>query len=515
MPAELALPFMPTLLLAAAGLTLIYFAARIFKLKTALHLGQQQMQEHLAEYSGLQQQLQELQSVHEKLRQELQQTINEQIMQKSELNAREVKIAELINEQQSLRQRLQELQDEKSLLTQHQAELGAKLQAQERLQQALTQREELARRELEARLQQMGQKMLEERGAALNLQSQEQLKLAVGPLTEELKQFRSQLTLNQKIQSEQSGALKSELTRLQQAQQTLTKQADDLTKALTAGAKAQGMWGEHQLELCLDSAGLKLNESYAREVVSKQNDENGRPDVIVFLPRRHCLIIDAKCSLTDYVRYMAADKDSAEKESAIKAHLTSLKRHINELGKKRYGSYTGFNSPSFVFMFVPIDGALSEAYLKDAELYNYAAQHNVYLVSPSTLIPALKVTANLWILATQNDKVRQIAQQAQKIYQKLELINEAFAEVKQKQIALQGSLDKLDTRLCSGKGNLNTMLRNFAYKAPQELAALEGTTLLTADATADSTAQLFSEQSLLTAQTATAATPAISPANTI
>ncbi|MBU3827496.1 MAG: DNA recombination protein RmuC [Candidatus Anaerobiospirillum merdipullorum] len=470
MPLSFSLPLFPAILLALALIVIVYLLLHATKLKT----GEQSFTRQIED---LNQQIITLQQANATLQRDLQQNINEQITLKTALNAREVKLAELINEQHSLQQSFDKLQQEKNLLTADKAALVAQLQAQKSLQAESSRREEVARHELEARLQQWGQKMLQERGVALNKQSAEQLNNVVGPLTEELKQFRSQLTLNQKIQSEQAGSLKTELTKLQQAQQSLSKQADDLTKALTAGAKAQGLWGEHQLELCLDSAGLKLNETYAREVVSKESGENGRPDVIVYLPRKHCLIIDAKCSLTDYARYMAADANPSEKLAALKAHVASIKRHINELSKKRYDSYLGFNSPSFVFMFVPIDGALSEAYLQDKELYQYAALNNVYLVSPSTLIPALKVAANLWIIATQNDKVRQIAAQAQKIYQKLELINEAFAEVRQRQTSLQNSLDKLDTRLCSGKGNLNTMLKNFAYQAPQELQALDDSML--------------------------------------
>lgn len=468
LPLDFTMSPLPAVLLGAALLALVWYAIANAKLKTALKANLAQEEEKNSQRLALQQA--KLASDNQ-----LQESVNEQIRLKSELSARELKIAELLNEQQGLRSDIENLQLERNSLNARTAELSARLNAQQTLSEQIQKTEQSARQELEARLIQLGQRLLNERGEALNRQSKEQLQQTVGPLTEELKHFREQLTLSQKISSEQSGALRSELLKLQQAQQSLTKQADDLTRALTSGAKAQGLWGEHQLELCLDSAGLRLNEEYAREVVSPEQGENGRPDVIVFLPQKHCLIIDAKCSLTDYTRFICAD-DKQERARALKDHLTSLRRHVDELGAKRYDTYAGFNSPSFVFMFVPIDNALTEGFLADPELYTYASLKNVYLVSPSTLMPALKVTANLWIIATQNDKVRRIALQAQKIYKKLEGINEAFADVKRRQEQLHGSISALDTKLCSGRGNLNTMLQSFAYKAPQSLGIMKANT---------------------------------------
>lgn len=393
---------------------------------------------------------------------------NDFIKAQSDLNAAQTRVAELLNESQGLRQNQEALLQDRTRLLQECAEYKARLEAQARLMQASAEREEIARSELEQRLTTLGEKMLKERGEALNKSSQVQLQQAVGPLAAELKSFRDAMTLSQKISAEQSGSLKTELQKMQQAQLTLSQQAEDLTRALSAGGKSQGMWGEHQLELCLDAAGLQQGRDYEREVSVEAVDQKARPDVVLYLPDHHCLIIDAKCSLTAYSRAFAA-AGSKERDEALRAHVASVKAHIDELSKKSYENFANFNSPSFVFMFVPIDRALSDATTQDPELYNYAAQKNVYLVSPSTLLPALRVTSNLWLLASQNEKVREIALQAQRIYAKLEGVNEAFEAVLKSEGTLQKSLNQLQNRLNSGRGNLTSQLSSFAYKAPRSL----------------------------------------------
>lgn len=401
-------------------------------------------------------------------RSETQARYNDFIRVQSDFNAVQSRLTEVQNEARELKRTQEELLQERTRLLQESAEYKARIEAQDKLMQASVEREALARSELEQRLTALGEKMLQERGEALNKSSQLQLQQTVGPLSAELKSFREAMTLSQKVASEQSGAMKTELQKLQQAQLTLSRQAEDLTRALAAGGKKQGLWGEHQLELCLDAAGLQQGRDYEREVSVKADDHQARPDVVLYLPEHHCLIIDAKCSLTAYSRAFAAATEQ-ERDEALRAHVSSVRTHIDELSKKSYEKLADFNSPSFVFMFVPIDRALSDATRQDPEIYNYAAQKNVYLVSPSTLLPALRVTANLWLLASQNDKVREIALQAQRIYEKLEGVNEAFEAVMKSEGTLQKNLNLLQTRLNSGRGNLTRQLSSFAYKAPHSL----------------------------------------------
>ncbi|MGN0909713.1 MAG: DNA recombination protein RmuC, partial [Succinivibrio sp.] len=345
------------------------------------------------------------------------------------------------------------------------------------LRETDAQAQENARRTLEEHLTSLSERMLKDRGQDLQKSSQKTLSDTVMPLKEELLQFRELLLKTQKDSSEQAGRFSSELKHMQDAQQNLSKQALDLTNALKSGGKAQGMWGELQLERALDASGLIKGTEYEREVAGNRAlGETGRPDVVIRLPDSHSLIIDAKCSLTAYTEYCNADTEE-QRDKAARDHLASIKNHIEGLSKRDYGNYRSFNSPSFVFMFVPLDGALFLAFNRDHTLYEFAAQRNVYLVSPSTLIPALRVVSNLWVLAHQNEHIRDLAASAQKIADKFVLVHDAYSDVLKRKDAFESALETLGNRLISGKGSLATLLSRFSGRAPEVIKELDGTTV--------------------------------------
>lgn len=354
------------------------------------------------------------------------------------------------------------------------ASLKERLKALNEQREIDAQQHEHIYKDLEQKLTIIGEKMLKERGEALQKTGEEQFSLAVKPLKEELYVFREFLNSVQKISSEQAGSLKTELLKLHQAQQSLTKQADELSLALRTNGKSQGMWGEHQLELVLENSGLRKGFEYEREVAGKHElGESGRPDVVIRLPEGHSIIIDSKCSLTDYTIFINAEKDDARR-AALKKHIGSLKAHINELAKAKYNEYLSLNSPSFVFMFVPVDNALSVALKEDNNLYEYAAKNNVYLVSPSNLLPALRVVSNLWVLSTQNDKMRKLAAEAQNIYKKCDLVVEAFEDMEKRYKSLGDCIENASNRFYRGKGNLRNMIGSFALNSPKALHEEDG-----------------------------------------
>ena len=369
---------------------------------------------------------------------------------------------------------LENLNNERTSLKNEIATLNEKINSLNEMRKNDSERFDHSYKDLEQKLTILGEKMLKERGDALQKTSQEQFSRAINPLKEELSVFREFLSNTQKINSEQSGSLKNELLKLQEAQQNLSKQATELTTALRTNGKAQGMWGEHQLELVLENAGLRKGFEYEREVVgNKSLGENGRPDVVIKLPEGHSIIVDAKCSLTDYTYFINEAKEEDKKEY-LKKHINSLKSHVNELTKAKYNEYISLNSPSFVFMFVPVDNALSVALENDKTLYEQAAKSNVYLVSPSNLLPALRVVANLWVLSTQNERIRKLASDAQNIYKKSELVISAFEDIEKRYKSLGDCIDNVGNRFYRGKGNLRNMLENFSQNSPKALNELDG-----------------------------------------
>lgn len=328
--------------------------------------------------------------------------------------------------------------------------------------------------ELEQRLTIIGEKMLNQRQEDFTKSSSLKLKEILNPIEKGFVDFRTLITDNQKFVSEQSGKFSVELKKLQESQLTLSKQAEDLTKALSTNSKSQGMWGEHQLELVLDNSGLIKGEQYDRELAGdKSNGEYGRVDAIIYLPKQHCIIIDAKCSLSDFTNYVNAENDS-QKNQALTNHLKSISKHIDELAERHYENYKSYNSPSFVFMFVPIDEALNLALRSDQKLYERASKKNVYLVSPSSLMPALRIVSNLWILSNQNERIRKLAMDAQNIYEKTLRIKGDFEDVLKKKESLDKSILNLGNKLYSGRDNLMNKIAKFNANAPAVIDEIDG-----------------------------------------
>lgn len=372
------------------------------------------------------------------------------------------KILELTDSNIELNDTVNNLNFKLTQISNENTKLQEQLISQEQLEAKQKEQYLILLKEFEQRITNTTSQMLEKRSEQFDQSSFKNFDNILKPLKEELGIFRELVNKSQKINIEQSTAVKEELLRLQQAQMSLCEQATGLTLALKGEAKTQGVWGEHQLELVLENSGLKQNLDYFREYSYKDDEGNKkRPDVIINLPEKNCLIIDAKCSLTAYSNYINC-QDEQDKYKFLQEHIKSIYNHIKELSYKEYHNIADLKSPSFVFMFVPIDAALICALQENPGLYNQASANNIYLVGPSTLMPALKVVANLWIMAKGQDRIKDIVKNADNIYKKTLTLCNNFQDLQNKIAAVNASSQKVSTTLFEGKGNLAGMLEKFS-----------------------------------------------------
>lgn len=446
----------------------------------------------------------------------------------------EASLATQVTELEALRTKLQSTTND---LTQAKSEK----EAVQKLREADQERYDKASQELELRLNNLGERLLKERSESLQKLNSEQMGTIIKPLASELETFRNLLTATQKTNSEQAGQLQNELKHLHAAQQSLGLQADKLAAALLQGNKSQGIWGEQQLELVLESAGLVRDVTYLREVAVKDDEQGkrGRVDALVKLPGHRGIVIDAKCSLAAYTEYVnleqlalsvgldanallfnleakadaaptLAAQDSTSTPSAeltdaestpkltelksaittitpsdlrarlsdaLKRHIESVEHHVGELVDRNYPQYEQYGSPDLVFMFVPIDHALGLALRAKPDLYTMAQEKGIFLVSPSSLLPALRLVGNLWSLAEQGEKFKQLSKLAERIAIKGDKVCRDFQAVTRALETLTNATKNLSTSLYDGRGNLNGLLGNFASNAPaltaQALAQIE------------------------------------------
>jgi DNA recombination protein RmuC len=234
----------------------------------------------------------------------------------------------------------------------------------------------------------------------------------------------------------------------------MQKETKNLTTALKGDSQKQGNWGELVLERVLEHSGLVKGAEYFTQVHAESDTgKRHRPDVVVNLPENKHVIIDSKVSLTAYEAAIGAD-DLEVRTGFIKKHLISVKNHVKELNVKNYQGAVGIDSPDFVLMFMPIEASFSLAVKEDADIYNYAWDRKVVIVSPSTLLATLKTVSSLWKQEKQNRNAIEIAAQAGALYDKFVGFTDDLIKVgvqlKNTTKVYEASMNKLT----EGKGNL-------------------------------------------------------------
>lgn len=389
-------------------------------------------------------------------------SIEKQVKEQTLANL-EQQINHAFTEQKQLRQDLQSSLQEVS-------KLGAELQFKE---EQLSQQKEVlenTRREMEREFQLMAGKILDEKTKTFKEQQENSLTSLLEPLKTNIKEFKQEFESKLNQEAKEKGSLSEQIKQMLQLNQNLSTQADNLTKALSNNVKQQGDWGEGILESILEYAGLQKNLQYF--VQFQTENEDGvtiRPDVVVKYPDGRALIIDSKVSLVHHNRYCAA---ATAEEQAL--HLTSLgsslKQHIDGLSRKNYQSIT--DALDLVIMFVPNEAAYITAMQADFELWQYAYKKRVLLISPTNLIPAMKLVADMWQKDAIGKNAMEIAEKAGKLYDKLAGFIDNFERVGMQLDKAQETWKDAYKQLHTGKGNLISQaeqMRKMQIKASKQL----------------------------------------------
>ena len=287
-------------------------------------------------------------------------------------------------------------------------------------------------------------------------------KETLSPLREDLKRFGEQVDKTYQEEARERFNLKDSIEKLILRSQEISQETTSLTRALRGDSKVQGDWGELVLERILDQSGLIRGEHYfvqetlrdeSGAVITTGDNRGGlRPDVIVRYPNRGAIVIDSKVSLTAYARYVAAETD-AERDQALKEHLLSLRKHINELSGKRYEEYTE-GSPNFVMLFIPNEPAYTIALAHDPTLWEEAYRKNVVLINGTNLIAALRMAQDMWQRDSQQRNVLQIVDEAGKLYDKFATFSETFLKIESKLEDAQKAFGEAKGQLRDGRGDI-------------------------------------------------------------
>ena len=321
-------------------------------------------------------------------------------------------------------------------------ELNKKLESQ------IAEQEKNAK-QMQERFENLANKILDQKSAKFTESNKENIKSLLEPLDKDIRNFRKKVEDIHEKDLSQQASLKEFLGNLQQAQAQLSEDARNLTTALKGDSKKQGDWGEFILERTLEASGLIKGLEFSMQ----ESFDRQRPDAIIRLPEDRAIVVDAKVSLTAYERSIGTDDEDLKKQ-ALKEHLQSLKKHVDELSDKDYSAIEEINTPDFVLLFIPIEPAFGAALTLDPDLYQYAFERKIVLVTSSTLMATIKTVANLWKLEKQNKHAHDIARRAGLLYDKFVGFLTSIEDVGKALGKASEAHDKAVSQLSTGPGNL-------------------------------------------------------------
>lgn len=358
-------------------------------------------------------------------------------------------------------------------------QLEAERKHGEQLRNELQKQAEAKNRLLQEEVRNMAARMLDESREKMNTTDKERLDALLAPLKERLEAFNQTVTNNSKentankteikttfeetmkrLHAEQELTIKAMREDQERAVKELREQTErigndaaSLTQALKGDSKMQGDWGEMILDKTLEDCGLIQGQQYFLQENYKDKDGNNfRPDAVIVFPNEERAVIDAKVSLTAY-QAAIREENATERERYLKEHVSSIKKHVDELSAKNYEKLVP-GCIGFVLMFVPYESGYSAALKTDPSILQYAYRKHIIILSPSNLLMALQLTHTMWQNFRMTKNVEEILHQSNELFDKFVTFAETFVKLGADIDRLQQDFNRAKGQLNEGKGNI-------------------------------------------------------------
>ena len=340
---------------------------------------------------------------------------------------------------------------------------------------------ETREQQMAAQFKNLANDILRQNSADFKAQNEQRLEEILSPLRTNLDEFRKTVTDAYSTEARERFSLTERIRELVDLNNTISREARELTLALRGNNQVQGDWGEMVLETILEKSGLQEGEEYFMQVTNDQNgtslrNESGqklRPDVVVKYPDGRCVIIDSKVSLTAFIEYANAENEKIKDEASAR-HLKSVRGHIDELARKNYQNYIGEAKLDFVMMFIPNEPAYIAAMRLDPSLWQEAYDRKVLIVSPTHLVSGLRLIEQLWSRDKVTKNAIKIAEDAGKMYDKFADFTKDMDRISSAISNASKAHADATTKLTTGTGNLVKRaqdLKALGIKASKQLAS--------------------------------------------
>lgn len=378
--------------------------------------------------------------------------------------SRQKESSALLIEQEKTRSLSLQLAETKQLLERERSqviELNNSLSASEadyrNLEEKLSERKketEIIQEKFTAEFKNLANDILEKNSVKFSDLNKNSMSELLNPLKDKIVTFEKKVEEAYDKELRDKISLREEVKKLYELNSRISEEANNLTRALKGDTRKQGDWGEVILEKVLERSGLTKDREYRKQVISTNAEgDTIKPDFLIMLPDNRHIIIDSKVSLVAYENFVNLE-DEDNRPKFLKAHLDSIKNHVKLLSDKNYFSSLEFNTPDFVLMFVPIESSFSLALQADQELFNYAWEKRIVIVSPTTLLATMRTVASIWKMDKQSQHAFQIAEESGKLYDKFKLFMDDMVRVGNQLNSTKGTYEEAMKKLVTGRGNL-------------------------------------------------------------
>jgi DNA recombination protein RmuC len=313
---------------------------------------------------------------------------------------------------------------------------------------------ETLQKRLTTEFENIATKILKERSDEFTVSNNKHMTEILNPLKEKIQLFEKKVDETYDKELRDKISLREEVRKLTELNTRISQEANNLTKALKGDVKKQGNWGEVILERVLERSGLTRGQEFEREVVVEGADYSvQRPDVIIHLPDNKHIIIDSKVSLVAYERFISSETEE-HRATHLKEHVNSLRSHVKLLSEKNYQNAQNLNTPDFVLMFLPIEASFSVAVQGDSEIFSYAWERKIVIVSPTTLLATLRTISSIWKQENQTKNAQEIARLSGALYDKFIGFTEDMVKIKTNIDRTSSAYDDAVKKMKDGSGNI-------------------------------------------------------------
>jgi DNA recombination protein RmuC len=281
------------------------------------------------------------------------------------------------------------------------------------------------------------------------------LQSLIDPLRNALEQQQESLKTMEQARQNAYGGIDSLLKTMQESQKGLQAETGKLVQALSKPS-VRGQWGEIQLQRVVELAGMREHCDFVQQQTSTNDEKQQRPDMIVKLPNKRNIVVDAKMPFTAYFDAMEATEEQA-RVTKLKEHAKDVRKHVKAMNTRAYHAAID-GAHDFTVLFIPGEAFYHAALEHDPNLLEDAFNQGIILVSPVGLLALLKTVATGWREERLREDAHTIQELGDEMYKRLKVVTQHLARLGK---SLNDSVGAYNKAVGSIERNLLTSARRM------------------------------------------------------